>query len=50
MKKLRTSIVIDGELWKLAKIEAIKNDMDVSELLDVVVREYLDKKNVKVTF
>ena len=36
--KEKTSIKIDPDLWKDAKIEAIKRDVDLSELVEVALR------------
>jgi len=40
-KRASTSIRIDKELWKEAKIEAIRRDMQVSELLELALRKEL---------
>jgi len=40
-KKKKTSIKIDPELWKEAKIEAIRREMDVSELVEQTLRKEL---------
>jgi len=44
-KKVRisTSIKIDAELWKMAKIEAIKRGIDVSELVEDALRKELEE-------
>jgi predicted HicB family RNase H-like nuclease len=46
-KKGYTSIRIDPELWKEAKIEAIRRDMEVSELVDQALRKELGLKVMK---
>ncbi len=38
-----TSIKIDPELWKMAKIEAIKRNMEVSEFLEMTIKKELEK-------
>jgi hypothetical protein len=38
-KKEATSIKIDPELWKEAKIEAIKHDMELSEIVETALRK-----------
>jgi len=43
-KKGYTSIRIDPKLWKEAKIEAIRRDMEVSELVDQALRKELGLK------
>lgn len=40
-KRKATSIKIDPDLWKEAKIEAIRRDMDVSELVEQLLRKEL---------
>ena len=40
-KKAYTSIKVDPELWKEAKIEAIRRDIDVSTLLENCLRKEL---------
>jgi len=48
-RKASTSIKIDPELWKEAKIEAIRRDMDVSELVELALRKELklNQKGIK---
>ncbi|MCP8313788.1 MAG: hypothetical protein H3Z53_05385 [archaeon] len=43
-KKASTSIKIDPELWKEAKIEAIRRDMEVSELVEQALKKELGKE------
>ena len=40
-EKTSTSIKIDPDLWKEAKIEAIRRDMEVSELVELALRKEL---------
>ena len=42
-KKEATSIKVDPELWKEAKIEAIRRDIELSELVDKALRNELKK-------
>lgn len=42
-KREATSIKIDPALWKEAKIEAIRRDMEVSELVEESLRKELGK-------
>jgi post-segregation antitoxin (ccd killing protein) len=42
-KKTSTSIKIDPELWKEAKIEAIRRDMEVSELVELSLKKEIKK-------
>lgn len=43
IKREPTSIKIDPQLWKEAKIEAINRDMDLSELVENALRKDLNK-------
>ena len=43
-KKAYTSIRIDPELWKEVKIEAIRRDIEVSELVGQALRKELGQK------
>jgi hypothetical protein len=38
-----TSIKIDPELWKKAKIYCIENNLDLSQLIDKLLKEELNK-------
>ena len=40
-KREATSIKVDPDLWKEAKIEAIKRDMDLSDLVESALRKEL---------
>lgn len=44
VKREATSIKIDPSLWKNAKMEAIKFDITLSELIEEAVREWINKK------
>jgi hypothetical protein len=39
-----TSLKVNPELWKKAKIEAIKHDITLSRLFDEAVKEWIEKK------
>lgn len=39
-----TSIKINPDLWKEAKIEAIREDLSVSEALEEALQEWVDRK------
>ena len=41
-KREATSIKVDPELWKEAKIEAIRHDMEVSELVERALRKEIE--------
>ncbi len=47
IKREATSIKIDPSLWKNAKMEAIKFDMTVSELVEEAIREWIQQKEEK---
>ena len=42
-KRVTTSIKIDPELWKKAKIYCIENNLDLSQLIEKLIREELTK-------
>ena len=46
-KRIVTSIKIDDEVWKKAKIEAINQDMQLSEVLEKAVEEWIKKQKGK---
>lgn len=43
-KKSSISIKIDPELWKTAKIEAVKHNITLTELLEEAIRDYIEKR------
>ncbi len=43
LKRETTSLKIDPNLWKEAKIQAIRDDMELSELVEKAILEYLEK-------
>ena len=45
VRREATSIKIDPELWKEAKIEAIRREIDVSELVEHALRKELRSGN-----
>jgi predicted DNA-binding protein len=47
-KREATSIKIKPELWKEAKIEAIREGKTVSELLEEAVESWIDKQRAKM--
>ena len=47
VKRESTSIKIRPDVWKEAKIEAIKHDMDLSELVERAMEAWIDKKENK---
>jgi hypothetical protein len=42
-----TSIKIKPDLWKEAKIEAVKHDKTVSELVEEAIEEWIRKRQKK---
>lgn len=47
-KREATSIKIKPELWKEAKIEAIKEGKTVSQLLEEAVEAWIEKQKTKM--
>jgi predicted HicB family RNase H-like nuclease len=39
-----TSLKVNPELWKQAKIEALKCDITLGELIDQAVRDWIEKQ------
>ena len=46
-KKVQTNIILTEELWMRAKIRATVDRVSLSELVRRILREYLDKKELK---
>ncbi|MFB5620434.1 MAG: hypothetical protein ACE5RC_04820 [Nitrosopumilus sp.] len=46
-KRIVTSVKIDDDIWKKAKIEAINQDMQLSEVLETAVEEWIKKQKGK---
>lgn len=44
VRRANTSIKIDQDVWKEARIEAIRHDITVSELLEEAVQEWIKKR------
>ena len=42
IKREATSIKIDPQLWKQAKIEAIRNDLELSELVEQAIEKWIE--------
>jgi len=40
-KRVTTSIKVDPDIWKKAKIEAIRNDIDLSELVELAIQNWV---------
>lgn len=43
-----TSLKVDPELWKKAKMEALRYDMTLSCLVDEAIKEWIEKKGAKM--
>lgn len=43
-EQIVTSLKVNPELWKEAKIEALKCDITLSELIDQAIREWIEKR------
>ena len=43
-KEIVTSLRVDPELWKKAKIEALKHDTTLSKLVDEAIKEWIEKR------
>lgn len=41
-----TSFRVDAELWKEAKIYAIKNEITIKELLEILLKMELEEKRI----
>jgi predicted transcriptional regulator len=45
MAKIVTSIRVDDQLWKRAKIHAIENDETMTEMIERLLKEELERRN-----
>ena len=43
-KQIVTSLRVNSDTWKLAKIEAIKHDLNLADLVDEALKEWIKKK------
>lgn len=41
-RQLVTSLRVDPDLWKEAKVQAIRNDMTLGELVEVAIRKWIE--------
>jgi hypothetical protein len=46
-KQIVTSLRVNAKTWKQAKIEAIKEDLTLAELVDEALKEWIKKKQSK---
>jgi len=47
IKRESTSIKVNPELWKEAKIEAIRHDLEVSEVVEQALQEWIKEHRGK---
>jgi hypothetical protein len=47
IKRESTSIKVNPELWKEAKIEAIRHDLEVSEVVEQALQEWIKEHRKK---
>ncbi len=43
-KQLVTSLRVDPDLWKEAKVQAIRQDMTLTKVVDEAIREWIERK------
>ena len=43
-----TSLKVDPNLWKKAKMEALEHDITLGQLVDQAVRDWIEKQKKKV--
>lgn len=43
-KQLVTSLRVDPDLWKEAKVQAIRRDMTLTKVVDEAIREWIERK------
>jgi predicted HicB family RNase H-like nuclease len=43
-EQIVTSLKVNPELWKHAKIAALEGDITLGELIDRAIREYIEKQ------
>lgn len=46
-KQFVTSLRVDPDLWKEAKVQAIRNDMTLADLVEEAITDWLRKKKVE---
>jgi len=46
-KQTITSLRVDPELWKEVKIQAIKHDMTLGNLVDEALKEWINRRKEK---
>lgn len=48
IRRESTSIKIDPRIWKQAKIEAIRNDLELSELVEQAIEKWMEDQAQKI--
>ncbi len=48
-KQIVTSLRVNADTWKLAKIEAIKHDLTLTELIDNAIKQWVEEHGGKET-
>lgn len=43
-KQMVTSLRVDSDLWKEAKVQAIRNDMTLADVVEEALRDWIKKK------
>ena len=46
-REVKVTVVLDGDLWKRTKIQAIREDRDLKELVTEALERYLSAKEKK---
>ena len=47
-RQIVTSLRVDPDVWKEAKIHAIRHDMTLTDLVDEAIREWIKQKEDKI--
>ena len=46
-KQLVTSLRVDPKLWKEAKVQAIRHDITLAELVEEAIKDWIKKKQAE---
>lgn len=49
-ERVATSIKVKPEVWKKAKIEAIKNDIELSELVEKAIEDWIRQESKRRSY
>ncbi len=44
-KKIKSTIMVDEDIWKEIKIQAIRENMEIGELVESIFKKYLGISN-----